>query len=267
MGKLNQGPFQGFVGKTGGLVGKRWKGKYIVSAYQPVVNNPKSYGQTLQRNFFKQALELVVNFFVGELRNTLSKGWIGTTLIASNIGASVKAIRVKYFSDNGLELKQALSLKTGSLTSGLSDFGNNILDLFYIAQIGTTSICTVNVRTTSGNRYFGSDIDLTGLRMVQMSNTNGNIKFNDLDLGLTSQIVNTTIEKTFGFKDTADDCGNWPFVYKIQTSVLATFEFEALSLKVQGSTINQAFANIGWFVPNSTVFASKFLTENITVTP
>lgn len=267
MGKLNQGPFQGFIGKTGGLVGKRWKGKYVVSAYQPNVNNPKSSNQQLQRGFFAQAVSLVKEFFSGTIRNSLSTGWIGITLIASNIGAAVRAIRIKYFSENGIELKQPLSLKAGSLTSGLSDFGNNILDLFYIAQTGTTSTCTVNVRTTPGNRYFGSDIDLTGLRMVQMSNTNGNIMFNDLDLGLTSQIVNTTIEKTFGFKDTADDCGNWPFVYKIQTSVLATFELEALNLRVQGSTINQAFANIGWFVPNSTVFTSKFLTENITVAP
>lgn len=53
MGKFNQGILGGFTGKVGGVVGARSRGQWIYRAYQSVVKNPKTIGQTKQREQFR----------------------------------------------------------------------------------------------------------------------------------------------------------------------------------------------------------------------
>lgn len=267
MGKLNQGPFQGFIGKTGGLVGKRWKGKYVVSAYQPNVNNPKSSGQQLQRDFFKQAVSLVLGFFTGIIRATLSTGWTGITLTSSNIGSALKAIRYHYYGINSIDTKEELSLTPGSLCTGLADMGNTIFNGLTIKQQGTTGIGNLSIDPEPGVKYFGSEIPLNGLRMVYMSQED-EIVFNDVNCELLPQVVDTTIEKTYGLQGAVDQVGNWPYVYKINTTNLgAEASCNTVATPVKGVNVNQAWFNVGFYVPNSYVFTSRFITKNLTVAP
>lgn len=265
MGKLNQGPFQGFIGKTGGLVGRRWKGKYVVSAYQPVVANPKSSKQALQREFFAQAVAKITEFFSGTLRGALSTGWTGTTLIASNIGNAVNALRYLYAGSNDLEVAKKMKATTGSLSSGLSDFGNNIFDLLVIHQVGTTAQCTLGFNTTSGVKYFGSDIPVLDMRAVVMSTTD-RLAFQEIILGVDNDMVNVESPKAYGFYETAAECGNWNFVYKLRPE---NFEAETgctvIPTKVQGNVIKQAWFNVGFYVPNGAVFNSRFVEKEITI--
>ena len=53
MGKFNQGILGGFTGKVGNVVGARSRGEWIYRAYQGVVKNPKTIGQTKQREQFR----------------------------------------------------------------------------------------------------------------------------------------------------------------------------------------------------------------------
>lgn len=265
MGKLNQGMFQGFIGKVGGVVGKRWKGKYVVSAYQPVVANPKSSKQALQRGFFAQAVALVTEFFSGTIRGALSTGWVGTTLIASNIGNAVNAIRYNYAGNNDLEVYKKMSAMTGSLSSGLSDNGNNIFDLLTIKQVGTTAVCNLGFDATAGVKFFGSDIPMLNLHAVVMSDDDG-IKFIDVPLQTDNDTVSPEVAKAYGFQDTAEACGNWNFVYKI---LIQELENEAtctvIPTKVQGKVTRQAWFNVGFYVPEGAVINSRFIEKEITI--
>lgn len=265
MGKLNQGPFQGFIGKTGGLVGRRWKGKYVVSAYQPIVANPKSSKQALQREFFAQAVALVTETFSGTLRGALSTGWVGTTLIASNIGNAVNAIRYNYAGSNGLDVYKRMSAKTGSLSSGLNDNGNSIFDDLVITQVGTTAVCSLDFNATPGVKYFGSDVPMLNLHAVIMFDDNG-VKFIDVPLEANNATVSPEVPKAYGFQDTAEDCGNWNFVYSMRIGEIATNVISTVvPTKVQGTLVRQAWFNVGFYVPNGAVINSRFVEKEITI--
>lgn len=265
MGKLNQGPFQGFIGKTGGLVGKRWKGKYIVAAYQPVVANPKSSKQQLQRNFFKQAIAIVVGFFTKELRLSLSGGFTGITLTSSNTGLIATVLRRIYYALNQLDVKNAMFSPRGIMCSGLDDFGNTIFDNAELSQVGTTKVCTIQFDKTPGLRYFGSTIDLTGLHMITQVVVNDEPLLADYPIEPSTQPVSTEVERAFGFQDSAEECGNWPFVMKCQTSAFNVSTTEASAIKILGEEVNEAFCNFGFYIKEGPVFTSRFLRKEITV--
>ena len=265
MGKLNQGPFQGFIGKTGGLVGKRWKGKYIVSAYQPNVANPKSSKQALQREFFAQAVALVTEFFSGTIRGALSTGWVGTTLIASNIGNAVNAIRYNYAGNSDLEVYKKMSAKTGSLSSGLNDNGNSIFDDLVIKQVGTTAVCYIDFNAGPGIKFFGSDIPMLNLHAVIMFDSNG-VKFVDVPLEADNDTVSTEVPKAYGLQETAEACGNWNYVYRMRIGeISANAACTVIPTKVKGEVVRQAWFNIGFYVPEGAVINSRFVEKEITI--
>ena len=265
MGKLNQGPFQGFIGKTGGLVGRRWKGKYVVSAYQPIVANPKSSKQALQREFFAEAVALVTEFFSGTIRGALSTGWVGTTLIASNIGNAVNAIRYNYAGNNELEIYKRMSAKTGSLSSGLNDNGNNIFDDLVITQVGTTAVCSIDFNASPGVKFFGSDVPMLNLHAVIMFDDNG-VKFVDVPLEADNATVSTEVAKAYGLQESAEACGNWPYVYSMRIGEIATNVIcTVIPTKIQGNVVRRAWFNVGFYVPEGAVINSRFVEKEITI--
>ena len=265
MGKLNQGPFQGFIGKTGGLVGRRWKGKYVVSAYQPVVANPKSSKQALQREFFAQAVALVTKFFNGTIRGALSTGWVGTTLIASNIGNAVNAIRYNYAGNSDLEVYKKMSAKTGSLSCGLVNNGNSIFDDLKITQVGTTAVCSLDFNASAGIKYFGSDIPMLNLHAVVMFDSDG-VQFIDIPLEADNETVSTEVPKSYGLQESAEACGNWNFVYSMHIGEIANnATCTVIPTKVQGEVVRQAWFNIGFYVPEGAVINSRFIDKEIII--
>ena len=265
MGKLNQGMFQGFIGKVGGVVGKRWKGKYVVSAYQPVVANPKSSKQALQREFFAHAVALVTEFFSGTIRSALSTGWVGTTLIASNIGNAINAIRYNYAGSNGLEVYKKMSAKTGSLSSGLNDNGNNIFDDLVITQVGATAVCSIDFNASPGVKFFGSDIPMHNLHAVIMFDDNG-VKFIDVPLESENAPVFPELPKAYGLQDSAEACGNWNYVYRMHIGEIANVvTCTVVPTKVKGTLVKQAWFNVGFYVPEGAVINSRFIEKEITI--
>jgi len=266
MGRLPQGAFQGFIGKTGGLVGKRWKGGYIVSAYQPKVANPKSTNQLIQRTLFKESLAIVQSFLHGTMAETISTGWNGMTAWASNIGITLRVNRALYLSENGLSTATLLnSIPGGSMCTGLADFGNTIFDELEIVQGGATANFDLGVITlTPGIKHFGSDVPLGGLRCIaQTTNVNG-VNYTDVDMGLTPQVVNQDLEKVYGWCDTPEECGNWNFVYRCATSTFMTSGISFLS-KYKGAGVHEAYVNIGYYIPNGLVFTSRVFYKQLTV--
>ena len=268
MGQLPQGAFQGFIGKTGGLVGKRWKGTYVVSAYQPNVANPKSTKQLIQRDLFKQSLAIVKGFLSGTHAATISTGWSGMTAWASNIGTTLRVKRALYLSINGLNTDTLLSsIKGGTLCTGLADFGITIFDDLIISQVGATESFDLMVNTaTPGLMYFGSDVDLSALHIIAQTTADNEVVYTDIDLGLQPQVVNQETTKAYGWQESIDNCGNWPFVYKTATSQFSTSGVSFMS-KYKGAGVHEAYVNVGYYIPNGLVFTSRVFYKQLTVTP
>ena len=62
MGKIKQGILGGFKGKVGTVIGASWNGIAYMRGLAQSVKNPKTAGQTTQRGFFKDILDIVGQF-------------------------------------------------------------------------------------------------------------------------------------------------------------------------------------------------------------
>lgn len=227
----------------------------------------KAQNQQLQRKFFAKAVSIVLNFFTGTIKDTLSKGWSGITLQSSNIGVTSRILRSLYLSVNALENSYLLSsIKTGSLCSGLANFGNTILDEFQISQVGATAAFNFGVITaTPGLKFFGSDIELREFHKIsQTTNANGDVEYLDEAIGLTPQEVVVANTKAFGWYDTVDEVGNWNFVYRVATSA---FNVDGTSFltKYKGAGVHEAYVNVGFYTEGAEVYTSKVFYKELTV--
>ena len=59
MGKIKQGILGGFKGKVGTVIGASWNGIAYMRGLAQSVKNPKTAGQTTQRGFFREVLDIV----------------------------------------------------------------------------------------------------------------------------------------------------------------------------------------------------------------
>jgi hypothetical protein len=62
MGKIKQGILGGFKGKVGTVIGSSWNGISYMRGLAQSHKNPKTAGQTTQRTFFKEVLDIVGQF-------------------------------------------------------------------------------------------------------------------------------------------------------------------------------------------------------------
>jgi len=62
MGKIKQGILGGFKGKVGTVIGSSWNGIAYMRGLAQSVKNPKTAGQTTQRTFFREVLDIVGQF-------------------------------------------------------------------------------------------------------------------------------------------------------------------------------------------------------------
>ena len=62
MGKIKQGILGGFKGKVGTVIGSSWNGIAYMRGLAQSVKNPKTAGQTTQRGFFREVLDIVGQF-------------------------------------------------------------------------------------------------------------------------------------------------------------------------------------------------------------
>ena len=62
MGKIKQGILGGFKGKVGTVIGASWNGIAYMRGLAQSVKNPKTAGQTTQRGFFREILDIVGQF-------------------------------------------------------------------------------------------------------------------------------------------------------------------------------------------------------------
>ena len=183
----------------------------------------------------------------------------------TNIGNAVNAIRYNYAGNNELEIYKRMSAKTGSLTSGLNDNGNNIFDDLVITQVGTTAVCSIDFNASPGVKFFGSDVPMLNLHAVIMFDDNG-VKFVDVPLEADNATVSTEVAKAYGLQESAEACGNWPYVYSMRIGEIATNVIcTVIPTKIQGNVVRRAWFNVGFYVPEGAVINSRFVEKEITI--
>ena len=228
MGRLNQGAFQGFIGKTGGLVGKRYQGKYIISAYQPLVKNPKSEKQVSQRSNFAAAIKYVRDTYKKEITNANWKAFSGgLTGRASTIQAILSVIT---FYNRYLPV-QFSPKAPPQLSSGMVSRGSNPRpDLIgnWIKQAAPETGYAINDAGGAyqpGVTYFGSDVPMGNFKchVDYSSIVNGAVQWNivegeafsELQLQDKSTIVGLVVGKNYGFKKALEEVGDgWNYIYR-----------------------------------------------------
>ena len=247
MGKLNQGAFQGFIGKTGGLVGKRYQGKYVISAYQPIVKNPKSFKQMTQRDNFKEAILFVKNNFpIGIASNFWKSFSGGLTGRASSIQNYLKTITFyNRYMPVGYSPIAPPQLNIGAISGGMPFrddlFGNWVKQ----ATPAGYALVDANGLPMAGVKYFGSDVILENfwLRTDVPELVNNKLSWfvykgeeaSDLLLEDKSLIAFETIGKVGGFHDAKEACGSdWNYIYKIHMGAV-----EPIVPLTAGKIVNQ----------------------------
>lgn len=210
-GNLLQGTARG---RMGDIVAKVVHGKQVLSKYQPVVFNPRSQRQITQRDIFTRAV-------------IFSKGTLLDNFV-SNIYAIARGAG-KSMTTN----INRLAIFTARMKNGAQGYSSKIEEPLMYQSINENhfkndfiengSGLKINIKNvTSGNEiYFGSISPIIGTHaMFKVIYTD-----NSSDIGITSITFQKTLtnvpvttpenERTMGFQLSADDCGNWPYIYKI----------------------------------------------------
>ena len=210
-GNLLQGTARGRMGE---IVTKVVHGKQVFSKYQPVVFNPKSQRQITQRDIFTRAIIFT--------KGTLSDNYV------TNIYAIIRGVS-KSMKTN----LSRLAIFTARMKQGAQGYPSKIEEPLMYKNINENQFKNEFIESASGLKvfikgvpsgeeiYFGSISPLIGtkamFKAIYTDNTSDiGINTNTDEWPLT--IVSVTApenERTMGFQNSSDDCGNWPYIYKI----------------------------------------------------
>lgn len=147
MGKFEQGILGGFRGKVGSVVGQRINGEWIMKAYQPNVNNPKTALQQKQRDIFGKAVSI--------MKNTCPADWQFAKKLQSNERMSAYASVFRYIlAFQMLENEGRFVYNAKPTTNGLSLASG--LD-FNFAGVGQESINLADTVSSPGEKFVGID--------------------------------------------------------------------------------------------------------------
>lgn len=214
-GNLLQGTARGRMGE---IVASVRHGKQLFSKYQPNINNPKSPKQMNQRGRFSRASKFAKTFVEdGIFSNTYA------TLKNSSRSLYVNIVQREILYElqkSGANLPVSRILPLMSNTINGNTFNNPLVN-DQSAGVGTLLIN--GAKPTSKTLYFGSLTRFMGnkayMKVITPDDTNA-----DYSASLTtieSNLVNlsgivVSNPANFGFQNSVEDCGNWPFVYSIQ---------------------------------------------------
>lgn len=236
-GNLLQGTARG---KMGDIVAKVVHGKQVFSKYQPVVFNPKSQRQSTQRDIFTRAAifskgALLDNFVSN--RYAVNRGASKSMTININRLAIFTARMKNSAQGCSSKIEEPLMYENINENRFNNDFFDNITGLgIYIKGIA------------SGEEiYFGSISPLIGnlatFKAIYTDNTS--------DIGISASnnywtLTNVAVtapdnERNMGFQNSSDDCGNWPYIYKINVNsdgTISTHNPTALTVNTESCRLS-----------------------------
>ena len=235
-------------GRMGDVVAKIRHGKQIISKYQPNVLNPKSFKQMQQREIFANATAFTKDFLSDGLLNSVYATPRGATKsLFLNINQakiySLRAIAGDLTNTNKIAtpiMQKLINENDFSLNYGLAADNKGIVPL-------------INGVAPSGAKiYFGSISELNGDYLVCKglgTNVNGIIG-TKRELTLSLATAPEEGARQYGFQNSAEDCGNWPYVYEVTMPTEAGQETNIISFDENVTAINSLISVHLFFFDN-----------------
>lgn len=200
-------------GRMGDVVAKIRHGKQIISKYQPNVLNPKSFKQMQQRELFSNATAFTKDFLADGLLNSTYATLRGATKsIFLNINqAKIYSLRVL-----GGDLTNLEKIATPIMQKVINE---NDFTSGYALQASKRGIVPlINGASPTGSKiYFGSISELSGDYLVckGLGTAATDLIGAKRELKITKGNAPTEGARQYGFQNSADECGVWPFVYVV----------------------------------------------------
>ena len=216
-GNLLQGTARGRMGE---IVASVRHGKQLFSKYQPNISNPKSPKQMSQRERFARASKFAKTFMEdGIYSNTYA------TLKNSSRSLYVNIVQREILYElqkSGANLPVSRILPLMSNTINGNTFNNPLVN---DSSAGVGTLLINGAKPTSKTLYFGSYTRFKGnkaiIKVITPSSIDPNhaaslttIKSNLTDMSIDD--IDTSSPANFGFQNSVEDCGNFPFVYSIK---------------------------------------------------
>ena len=206
-------------GRMGDVVAKIRHGKQIISKYQPQVLNPKSFKQMQQRELFVNATKFTKDF--------LSDGLL-TSVYATPRGATkslfLNVNQAKMYSlraSNG-DVTNVNKISSPIMQSFINE--NDFTVAFGLAANQKGIVPLINGDAPTGAKiYFGSISKLSGDFLVckGLGTAGTGLIGAKRDLPLAKAVPSDEGARQYGFQNSADDCGVWPYVYEVTMPIEA----------------------------------------------
>ena len=235
-------------GRMGDVVAKIRHGKQIISKYQPLVLNPKSFKQMQQRELFANATAFTKDFLSdGFLTSVYATPRGATKSLFLNINQAkiycLRAIGGDLTNTNKIAtpiMQKIINENDFSLNYGLAADNNGIVPL-----IGGAA-------PTGAKIYFGSISELGGDYLVckgLATNTSGIIGAKR-ELPLAKAVPSDKGARQYGFQNSVEDCGLWPYVYEVKMPTEAGQETNIISFDEDVRAINSLISIHLFFFDN-----------------
>ena len=200
-------------GRLGDVVAKIRHGKQIISKYQPNVLNPKSFKQLQQRELFSDATAFTKDFLSDGLLSSVYATLRGAT---KSLFLNINQAKIYSLRAQGGDLTNVNKIATPIMQKVINE--NDFSSAFGLDAASQGIVPLINgVAPVGGKIYFGSISELSGDYLVCKGLGTGNNKIigakRELALSLTTAPEEGA--RQYGFQNSAEDCGDWPYVYEV----------------------------------------------------
>ena len=231
-------------GRLGDVVAKIRHGKQIISKYQPNVLNPKSFKQLQQRELFSDATAFTKDFLSDGLLSSVYATLRGATKsIFLNINqAKIYSLRVL-----GGDLTNVNKISTPIMQKVINE--NDFSFSFGLNASQKGIVPLINGAPPTGAKiYFGSISELSGDFLVckGLGTAATGLVGAKRELALSLAPAPDEGVRQYGFQNSADDCGIWPFVYVVTMPTEAGQEINILEFNEDIIGIS-SFVNVHLF--------------------
>lgn len=234
-GNLLQGTARG---RMGDIVAKVVHGQQILSKYQPIVNNPKSPKQMANRAIFADASKVLAKMKKDLLRREVKPLYNLYSGASKNLANVIIPYCMEH-AKNYTEPDQAklIGNKKPLLTEG---YTGNLFGLVIGGDAGVEHLELNNVdrAIASGKAYFGSDKFIPAGNLVMAGLTTRTDTMMPFSLvsetegqqvKQVSPVLPFTEPKSYGFKMSVEECGEWNFLYEVTLPLIVTDAIEAVN--------------------------------------
>ena len=260
-GNLLQGTARG---RMGDIVAKVVHGKQILSKYQPVVNNPKSPKQMANRSIFAEASKVLAKM----RKDLLTFGVKPLYNLYSGSSKSLANVVIPYCFEHAKNYTQPNQAKLIGKTKPLLTDGytGNLFALKIGGDVGIEHLELNNVdgAMKGGTAYFGSDKFIPEGNLVMAGLTTRDSTL--MPFALVSETEPNQVKqvmpelpfsepKSYGFKQSAEECGEWNFLYEVNLPLIVSGGIKAVNFldpQKQRGGLGLVFDSLG-----GVVFAGK----------